>query len=235
MLWFRFDNKHIKNKIIYYSSLLLSVSIVSPLTSCASDGSVNDIGGFDKEFGFDVQTYNRLENEFKTKYFNYLQHNNLDKVVALNKYNNFLHNDLTILRNQLFDPTQNYSFTVRTNTLLDYASKNYNIYLNRNANVGQTDFDNLKQSALENFAIYLNNIGVDANDMQDKINDFSKKFDDMLKECQSNKSSDNAQILMNLRAKVINCWEDINEEFAYICAYNHLKDFFDNLLKMMIR
>ena len=210
-----------------FSSLLLSVSIVSPHTSCGSNCSVNDIGGFDKEFGFDVQTYNRLENEFKNKYLNYLQHNNLDKSIALNKYDNFLQNDLTILRNKLFDPAQNYSFTIRTNTLLDYASKNYSIYLNRNANVGQTDFDNLKQSSLENFAIYLNNTGIDANDMQDKINDFSKKFDAMLKECLSIKFSDNAQILMQLRTKVINCWEDINEEFAYICAYNHLRDFFD--------
>ena len=89
--------------------------------------------------------------------------------------------------------------------MLDYASKNYNIYLSRNANVDRTDFDNLKQSALENFVIYLNNIGVDANDMQDKINDFSKKFDAVLKKCLSIKSSDNAQILMQLKAKVINC------------------------------
>ena len=183
---------------------MIGTSIISPLTSCGSDGSVNDIGGFDKEFGFDVQTYNRLENEFKNKYLDYLQHNDLDKNIALNKYNNFLHNDLTILRNQLFDPAQNYSFTIRTNTLLDYASKNYNIYLNRNANVGQTDFDNLKQSALENFVIYLNNIdGID--NKQDKINDFSKKFNAMLKECQPTESSDNAKILMELRAKVINC------------------------------
>ena len=195
-----------KNKHIFFSSLLFTTSIVSPLTSCSSDGSVNDIGGFDKEFGFDVQTYNRLENEFKNKYLDYLQHNNLDKNIALNKYDNFLQNDLTILRNKLFDPAQNYSFTIRTNTLLDYASKNYNIYLNRNANVGATDFDNLKQSSLENFIIYIDQIyGINDFDKEIEINKFSKKFDDMLNECQQSKSSDNAQILMELRAKVINC------------------------------
>ena len=57
-----------KNKHVCLSCLLLDTSIISPLTSCGSDGSSNDIGGFDKEFGFDVQTYNRLENEFKIKY-----------------------------------------------------------------------------------------------------------------------------------------------------------------------
>ena len=65
---------------------MIGTSIISPLTSCASDGSVNDIGEFDKEFGFDVQTYNRLENEFKNKYLDYLQHNDFDKNIALNKY-----------------------------------------------------------------------------------------------------------------------------------------------------
>ena len=53
----KFDFKKIciKNKIICFSSLLIGTSIISPLTSCGSDGSVNDIGGFDKEFGFDVK------------------------------------------------------------------------------------------------------------------------------------------------------------------------------------
>ena len=44
-----------KNKFVCLSSLLLTTSIISPLASCGSDGSTNDIGGFDKEFGFDAQ------------------------------------------------------------------------------------------------------------------------------------------------------------------------------------
>ena len=40
----------------------------------------------------------------------------------------------------------------------------------------------------------------------------------MLKECQSTKSSDNAQILMQLRAEVIICWEDIKWGIClYLC------------------
>ena len=177
-----------KNKTICFSGFLLfATSVISPLTSCTSDGSVNDIGGFDKEFGFDAHTYNRLENEFKNKYFNYLQHNDLDKNIALNKYHNFLQNDLTILRNKLFDPIKNYSFTIRTNSLLDYASKNYNIYLNHNANVGQTDFANLKQSCLENFLICINQIyGISSSDIDEKKVKFSTQFDNILKNANLN-------------------------------------------------
>ena len=211
------------------SCLLLSTSVVYPLTSCGSDGSSNDIGGFDKEFGFDVQTYNRLENEFKIKYKNQLlDDNNIDKNVAFDKYDNFLQNDIISIRNQLFDPTQNYSFTVRTNALMDYAAKNYNIYLNRNADVGETAFDNLKQSSLENFIIYLDNVyGIDSDEKDEQITNFSKAFNQLLSEIKP-KYKDNAEVLMHLRTSVINCWQDLNQEFALLAASNHLRDFFDD-------
>ena len=220
----------IKSKLLFLSCLLLSASTIYPLTSCGSDGSSNDIGGFDKEFDFDAQVYNRLENEFINKYRNQLLNDdNIDKNIALNKYDNFLQNDITTIRNQLFDPAQNYSFTIRTNTLMDYASKNYNIYLNRNSDVSETDFSNLKKSSLENFIICLDNVyGIDnTKNKQEKIDNFSTKFDLLLNEC-STKYTDNAQVLMYLRAGIINCWEDFNQQFASISAYNHLKDFFDD-------
>ena len=217
-----------KSRFVCLTSLLLATNIVSPLTSCGSDGSSNDIGGFDKEFGFDAHTYNRLENEFKIKYKNQLlDDNNIDKNVAFDKYDNFLQNDITSIRNQLFDPAKNYSFTIRTNTLMDYAAKNYNIYLNRNTSIGETDFDNLKQSSLENFIIYLDNVyGIDSDEKENQITNFSDKFNQLLSEIKP-KYADNAQILLHLRASVINCWENLDKEFALLAASNHLRDFFD--------
>ena len=215
-----------KNKIVAFTSLLLTTSIVCPLTSCSSDGTSNDIGGFDKEFGFDAQTYNSLERQFASKYSASLKEKDIDKDVYINKFNNFLKNDLTILRNKLFNPAQNYSFTVRTNTLLDYASKNYNIYLNRNANVSEIDFDNLKHSSLENFIIYMVNAGFTKAEIDERKAAFNNKFDEILEKCKS-KTTDNAQILMQLRADVIDCWQDLDYEFSYLSAYNHLKAFFD--------
>ena len=216
-------------KLFFLSSLFFSTYIVYPLASCGSDGSTNDIGGFDKEFGFDVQTYNRLENEFINKYKNQLLDDNiLDKNAAFEKYNDFLQNRIIIIRNQLFDPAKNYSFTIRTNALMDYAAKNYSIYLNRNANIGESAFDNLKQFSLENFIIYLNNIyGIDdIEDKQEKIDNFSTKFDQLLSQTKS-KYADNAQILLHLRADIVNCWEDLDKEFSLLAANNHLRDFFD--------
>jgi hypothetical protein len=163
-----FNNVSYKNKVICFSGLLLTTSIVSPLTSCGSDGTSNDIGGFDKEFGFDAQTYNNLERQFASKYSASLKEKDIYKDVYINKFNNFLQNDLVILRNKLFDPAQNYSFTVRTNTLMDYASKNYNIQLNRNTNISQIDFDNLKQLSLENFIIYMENAGFTKAEIDEK-------------------------------------------------------------------
>ena len=212
-----------RNKLFCLFSSLLCTSIVCPLTSCGSDGSSNDIGGFDKEFGFDVQTYNRLENEFINKYKNQLlDDNNIDKNVAINKFDNFLQNDITFIRNKLFDPAQNYSFTVRTNTLMDYASKNYNIYLNRNSDVGETDFSNLKKSSLENFVSYINNLE-DLEDSQKQllITNFSNRFDQLLAEIKL-KYFDNTEILMKLRASIVDCWDDLSYEFSYLSAYNHL-------------
>ena len=215
-----------KNKLIYLSSLLLTTSIICPLTSCGSDGSSNDIGGFDKEFGFDVQTYNRLENEFKIRYCNALL-DNFDKDTVKNRITNFLTNDITLIRNKLFDPAQNYSFTIRTNTLMDYAAKNYNIYLDRHTDVGETDFSNLKQSSLENFANYINNLdGIEDSEKELQIAQFSNDFDKLLTECRS-KYSDNAEILMHLRASIVDCWDGLNYELSYLSAFNHLKDFFD--------
>jgi hypothetical protein len=63
-----FNNISYKNKVLCFSSLLLTTSIVCPLTSCGSDNTSNDIGGFDKEFGFDAQTYHNLESQFTSKY-----------------------------------------------------------------------------------------------------------------------------------------------------------------------
>ena len=222
-----FKNRSIKFDIIYFSSLLLTTSIVCPLTSCGSDGTSNDIGGFDKEFGFDAQTYDRLERQFTSKYAaSLLDQKDIDKDTYINKINNFLQNDLAILRNKLFDPAQNYSFTVRTNTLLDYASKEHNIQLNRNTNVSQIDFDNLKQSTLENLVIYMQNNGFDEKEIAEKKNKASIEFDTLLRKCIS-KYLDWAEVLMHLRIDVIDFWADLNDEFAYLSAYNHLKAFFD--------
>ena len=221
-----FNNISYKNKVLCFSSLLLTTSIVCPLTSCGSDGTSNDIGGFDKEFGFDAQTYNSLERQFISKYGAYLKEKDIDKDVYINKFNNFLQNDLVILRNKLFDPAQNYSFTFRTNTLLEYASKNFNIQLNRNANISDIDFDNLRQSSLENFVIYMENMGFTKTEIDKRKTEFNKKFDDILKDCKS-KTDDNAQILMQLRTDVIDCWQNLNDDIAYLSAYNHLKKFFD--------
>lgn len=78
MMKSKFINISFKSKLVCLSTLLLSTCIVYPLVSCGNDGSVNDIGGFDKEFGFDVQTYNRLESEFRIRYCNALL-DNFDK------------------------------------------------------------------------------------------------------------------------------------------------------------
>jgi hypothetical protein len=200
-----FNNIGYKNKVLFFSSLLLTTSVVCPLTSCGSDETNNDIGGFDKEFGFDAQTYNRLEKQFTSKYIaSLLNEEGIDKDTYINKLNNFLQNDLAILRNKLFDPAQNYSFTVRTNTLLDYASKNFNIQLNRNTNISQIDFDNLKQSSLENLVIYMENMGFTKAKIDEEKTKFNKEFNEILENCKS-KTTDNAQILMQLRADVIDC------------------------------
>jgi hypothetical protein len=199
-----FNNISYKNKVFYFSSLLLTTSIVCPLTSCGSDGTSNDIGGLDKEFGFDAQTYHNLESQFTSKYAASLKDKFSDSNEFENKLNNFLQNDLTILRNKLFDPAQNYSFTVRTNTLIDYASTNFNINLNRNTNVSDIDFDNLRQSSLENFVIYMENMGFTNVEIDNEKVKFNKEFDVILSDCKS-KADDNAKILMQLRADVINC------------------------------
>ena len=193
-----------RNKVFCFSSLLLTTSIVCPLTSCSSDGTSNDIGGFDKEFGFDAQTYNSLERQFISKYGASLKDKFPDSNEFENKLNIFLKNDLAILRNKLFDPAQNYSFTVRTNTLMDYASKNYNIQLNRNTNISQIDFDNLKQSSLENLVIYMENMGFTKVEIDEKKVVFNNKFDKILENYKL-KTLDNAQILMQLRVDVIDC------------------------------
>jgi hypothetical protein len=193
-----------RNKVFCFSSLLLATSIVYPLTSCGSDDTSNDIGGFDKEFGFDAQTYNNLERQFISKYGAFLKNENKDNDVFKNKLENFKKNDIAILRNKLFDPVQNYSFTFRTNTLIDYASTNFNINLNRNTNVSDIDFDNLKQSSLENFVIYMGNMGFTKAAIDEKKVEFNNKFNEILENCKS-KTTDNAQILMQLRADVINC------------------------------
>ena len=200
-----FNNISFKNKVLCFSSLLLTTSIVCPLTSCGSDGTSNDIGGFDQEFGFDAQTYNNLERQFISKYgASLIDDKGIEKDVYINKFNNFLQNDLTILRNKLFDPAQNYSFTVRTNTLIDYASKNYNIQLNRNTNISDIDFDNLRQSSLENFVIYMENMGFTKAKIDEEKTKFNKEFNEILENCKS-KTDDKAQILMQLRADVIDC------------------------------
>ena len=199
-----FNNIGYKNKVLCFSSLLLTTSIVCPLTSCGSDNTSNDIGGFDKEFGFDAQTYNNLERQFISKYGAFLKDKFPDSNEFENKLNNFLQNDITILRNKLFDSTRNYSFTFRTNTLIDYASKNFNINLNRNTNVSDIDFDNLRQSSLENFVICMENMGFSKTEIDEKKVEFNNKFDEILKDCKS-KTDDNAQILMQLRIDVINC------------------------------
>ena len=196
-----------KRKKLLLFSLLFSTSIVCPLTSCGSDGSSNDIGGFDKEFGFDVQTYNRLENEFINKYRNQLlDDNNVNKDVAFNKYDNFLQNDISIMRNHLFDPAQNYSYTIRTNALMDYAFKNYGIDLTRNTSISDVEYTKIKAASLENFSIYLDNVyGVDdTRDKNAKIANFSRNFDALLNDITS-KYSDKADVLMKLRSSVINC------------------------------
>ena len=208
--------------------LVTTSATIVPLTSCGSDGSVNDIGGYDLDFGFDALTYNRLEKQFQDLYWSKLQSDEKkDKYVVENKYNNFCTIEIASLRNQLFDPAKNYSYTTRTNTLIKYASQQHEINLVRNSKVSINDFTSLKTSSLESLQIYMSNLGLSDELKKENTDKFSDSFDEILVDCIKH-SSDMAIILLELKSRLIECCSNLNDDCALAATYSKLKQFTDN-------
>ncbi len=219
-----------KRNISWVLFPLLSVSTtIIPLTSCGSDGSVNDIGGFDHDFGFDVMTYNRLEKQFQDLYWSKLisENETLTDDVVNEKYKNFCNVDILNLRNYLFDQSKNYSYTTRTNTLINYASQQYDIDLVRASNVSDSDFESLKKSSLESLEIYMSNLNLDDEYKKTCVEKFSHSFDKILVDCTKH-SSDMSTILLELKSRIIECYSSINDDCALVATYSVLKRFTDN-------
>lgn len=217
-----------KKSWILFSLLSTSATIV-PLTSCGSDGTVIDIGGFDKEFGFDALTYNRLEKQFQDLYWSKLLSDNekYDNKIVTDKFNNFCNVEIANLRNKLFNPANNYSYTTRTNTLINYASQQYDINLVRSSKISISDFTSLKESSLESYQIYMSNLELSDDEKTNFIDKFSTSFDEILVDCIKH-SSDMAIILLELKSRLIECCSELNDECTLAATYSVLKQFLND-------
>ena len=57
-------SKKVKIFLSVASAITTNTAITTLLTSCSLSNKVNDIGGFDKEYGINNATYTRMEKDF---------------------------------------------------------------------------------------------------------------------------------------------------------------------------
>jgi len=228
-----------KNKLSKKAKIFLSVAsaitantaITTLLTSCSLPNKINDIGGFDKEYGINESTYTRMEEDFEILYRSQLDQRKESGEINDDIYDSNLctfKNKLNSVHTSLYSgKNKTLSYTIKTNVLRDYARDNYGIRLSRQSSVISNEaIKNIRSSILSSVLLMCKEYGIiDTSKYYDSAN---TKLDELESEAITKYGdSDVVSIIQYIQSGMTTCFGGFCKELDCIATQQQLKKFIE--------
>ncbi len=228
-----------KNKLSKKAKIFLSVvsaitantAVTTLLTSCSLSNKINDIGGFDKEYGINNATYTRMEKDFEELYKSQLDQRKDSGEINDDTYDSNLYafqNNLNSLHTSLYSgKNKTLSYTIKTNVLRDYARDNYGIRLSRQSSVISNEaIKDIKSSILSSVLLMCKEYGItDTSEYYDSAN---TKLNELEKEAKAKYGdTDVVSIIQYIQSGMATCFNGFCEELDCIATQQQLKKFIE--------
>ncbi len=227
-------NKLSKKAKIFLSvatTIITNTTITTLLTSCSLSNKINDIGGFDNQYGINDATYTRMEEDFEILYRSQLDQRKEsgeinDDTYDLNLYT--FQNKLNSLHTSLYSgENKTLSYTIKTNVLRDYARDNYGIRLSRQSSVILDEvIKDIKSSIRSSVLLMCKEYGItDTSKYSDSAN---TKLDELENEAKDKYGdTDVVSIIQYIQSGMTTCFNGICEELDCLATQQQLKKFIE--------
>ncbi len=228
-----------KNKLSKKTKIFLSVAsaitantaVTTLLTSCSLSNKINDIGGFDTEYGINESTYTRMEKDFEELYKSQLDQRKDSGEINDDTYDSNLYtfqNKLNSIHTSLYSgKNKTLSYTIKTNVLRDYARDNYGIRLSRQSSVISNEaIKDIKSSILSSVLLMCKEYGItDTSEYYDSAN---TKLNELEKEAKAKYGdTDVVSIIQYIQSGMATCFNGFCEELDCIATQQQLKKFIE--------
>ena len=167
------------------SAIITNTAVTTLLTSCSLSNKIDDLGGFDKEYGINNATYTRMEQDFEVLYRSQLDQRKESGEINDEAYDSNLYafqTKLNSLHTSLYSgKNKTLSYTIKTNVLRDYARDNYGIRLSRQSSVISNEaIENVKSSIRSSVLLMCKEYGI--TDTSEYYKSADTEFDKLEKE-----------------------------------------------------
>jgi len=213
------------------SAIIANTAVTTLLSSCSLSNKIDDLGGFDKEYGINNATYTRMEEDFEILYKSQLDQRKESGEINDDIYDSNLYafqNKLNSLHTSLYSgENKALSYTIKTNVLRDYARDNYGIKLSRQSSVILDEtIENVKSSIRSSVLLMCKEYGItDTSKYTDSAN---TKLDELEDEAKAKYGdTDVVSIIQHIQGGMTTCFNGICEELDCIATQQQLKQFIE--------
>ena len=214
------------------SAIITNTAVTTLLTSCSLSNKINDIGGFDKEYGINNATYTRMEKDFEVLYKSQLDQRKESGEINDDIYDSNLYafqKKLNSLHTSLYSgENKTLSYTIKTNVLRDYARDNYGIRLSRQSSVILNEaISDIKSSIRGSVLLMCKEYGI--TDISEYYKNVDTEFDKLEDEAKAKYGdADVVSIIQYIQNGMATCFEGICEQLDCIATQQQLKQFIEN-------
>ena len=214
------------------SAIITNTAVTTLLTSCSLSNKINDLGGFDKEYGINNATYTRMEEDFEILYRSQLDQKKESGEINDDIYDSNLctfKNKLNSVHTSLYSgKNKTLSYTIKTNVLRDYARDNYGIKLSRQSNVILDEaIENVKSSIRSSVLLMCKEYGItDTSEYRKNVDTEFEKLENEAKAKYGD--TDVVSIIQYIQSGMSTCFEGICEGLDCIATQQQLKKFIEN-------
>jgi len=213
------------------TAIVTSTAVTTLLTSCSLSNKINDIGGFDKEYGINNATYTRMEEDFEILYRSQLDQRKESGEINDDAYDSNLYafqKKLNSLHTSLYSgENKTLSYTIKTNVLRDYARDNYGIRLSRQSSVILDEaIENVKSSIRSSVLLMCKEYGItDTSEYRKNVDTEFEKLENEAKAKYGD--TDVVSIIQYIQSGMSTCFNGICEELDCIATQQQLKKFIE--------
>ncbi len=213
------------------SAITTNTAVATLLTSCSLSNKINDIGGFDNQYGINNATYARMEEDFEVLYKSQLDQRKASGEINDDTYDSNLYafqNNLNSLHTSLYNgKNKTLSYTIKTNVLRDYARDNYGIRLSRQSSVISNEaIKDIKSSILSSVLLMCKEYGI--TDTSEYYKNVDTEFEKLENEAKAKYGdADVVSIIQYIQSGMTTCFEGICDELDCIATQQQLKQFIE--------
>ena len=213
------------------SAITVNTAATTLLTSCSLSNKINDIGGFDKEYGINNATYARMEEDFEILYKSQLDQRKESGEINDDIYDSNLctfQNKLNSIHTSLYSgENKTLSYTIKTNVLRDYARDNFGIRLSRQSSVILDEaIKDIRSSILNSVLLMCKEYGkTDTSEYHSKAEAEFDKLEHKAKIKYGD--TDVVSIIQYIQSGMATCFKGICEELDCLATQQQLKQFIE--------